>query len=325
MELPVAPKICVPIDRYFYGPNKGPFPGPKSVLLDQAQAFAIKHPLYLRAYNQLKFLGENPKGIRAQELQMLKRVVDSGLDVTFHCGSGLEDHLFVKKTVDGKKKIIEDRGFNEVFVKQRLMRDLNAVKFASFSLAPSSRNTIVNADTGEWCGDRETPLHEHLWMQFFKEKLRQIRAEYVGLLGFENTPLHPGYGKRDVQNFIANPGFITRALLASESLYLLLDIAHAKVSSRQFGHYFAEEYLRSLPLTRVMEIHISGTETRGGEVFERHAKPEEEDLELLSWVIRSGAEPRYITIEDYAADEAGLSIDIDEIKDFLANQGAPRS
>ncbi len=314
MSITSIPKICVPVDRFFYGPNKGAFPKPRSPLFDQADAFVIKHHEYLRAYRQLTTLGQDPSGLERQELSMLKRVIASGRDVIFHSGTGLEDHTFI---IDGST-VAGDRGFGEIFLEQGYINDLKGVGRASFSLSPSSRNQIVDMRTGFWNDDRETWMTERSWMDFFRGRLMRIRSSFRGELGFENTPLHPGYQERGIQRFIASPEFISSVMAEDPGLYFLLDVAHAKVSSWQFGCYDTWRFLERFPLGLVRELHVSGTTTDKGAIHEAHSKPQQEDFELLSWLFRMGINPLYLTIEDYRADEEGLSRDIDEMKGFLA-------
>jgi uncharacterized protein len=77
---------------------------------------------------------------------------------------------------------------------------------------------------------------------------------------------------------------------------MLLDIAHAKVTA-QYRRWDVREYIQALPLCKVREIHVSGTGIdAGGEPFDAHDAMQEEDYELLDWVL-GYSEPEIVSLE----------------------------
>ena len=74
---------------------------------------------------------------------------------------------------------------------------------------------------------------------------------------------------------------------------LLLDLAHARITADTLG-LDVRTYIQSLPLEKLVEIHITGTRPHGG-VLTDHFELDEQDWELLNWAlqeIRIGAWPK---------------------------------
>lgn len=86
-------------------------------------------------------------------------------------------------------------------------------------------------------------------------------TESIGIpLAVENLDYHPG----GAYEYICEPVFINEIFKRNENLYLLLDIAHAEISAvgllgKKPEHRLGatREYLKRLPLERVIEIHIN--------------------------------------------------------------------
>jgi uncharacterized protein (UPF0276 family) len=81
--------------------------------------------------------------------------------------------------------------------------------------------------------------------------LNLIRRSYAGKIGVENYNFFP----TGLYENICQADFITK-IAESYDLSLVLDLAHAAVTCHNLGLNF-EEYLQSLPLDRVSEIHLS--------------------------------------------------------------------
>lgn len=81
---------------------------------------------------------------------------------------------------------------------------------------------------------------------------------------------------------------------------LLLDLAHARVTADTFG-IDVKNYIRSLPLDRLVEMHVTGIKTHGG-VLTDHFEMSSSDWDLLEWAlqeIRAGhwREPQVVAFE----------------------------
>lgn len=85
-------------------------------------------------------------------------------------------------------------------------------------------------------------------------------------------------------------------LCRRSSVGLLLDLAHFYISSRTMGFDPFQELL-SLPLERVVEVHISGVDDEAGAHWDNHAsRAPEIEFELLGQVLRAGG-VRAVTLE----------------------------
>lgn len=112
--------------------------------------------------------------------------------------------------------------------------------------------------------------------------LENVYAYRSGTAPYRNPP------------FIDEPGFITEALdLAGDGF--LLDLSHARVAAWHRGED-AREYLDSLPLERVVEIHASGQGMVEGRLLDRHLELSDEDYQMLR-IALSRAKPETVTLE----------------------------
>jgi len=64
----------------------------------------------------------------------------------------------------------------------------------------------------------------------------------------------------------------------------LLDTAHARIAARFLG-MDVYNYLNQLPLHRVIQIHTSGPRMIRGHLRDAHETLQEEDYELISWLL----------------------------------------
>lgn len=92
----------------------------------------------------------------------------------------------------------------------------------------------------------------------------------------------------------SEPSFITEVCEAGDCGFLL-DIAHARCSAWNFG-IPVERYLESLPLSRLVEIHLAGVSLRAEGILDTHTKLSDEDYQLLVSILEKTA-PEIITIE----------------------------
>ena len=76
---------------------------------------------------------------------------------------------------------------------------------------------------------------------------------------------------------------------------LLLDLGHARVSASTLGMDIGD-YLRALPLDRVVQVHVSGPRVRHGRLVDAHQPLQQVDYDLLDFVL-ARAMPRMVTLE----------------------------
>jgi uncharacterized protein len=118
------------------------------------------------------------------------------------------------------------------------------------------------------------------------------------------------YNSGGAYEHICHPDFIT-AVVEECNVDLLWDIAHAQVSAAQMG-YSITDYIGSLPLNRVMQMHISGPRWRNDTLTDAHEPLREEDYALLMNVLEV-TNPCAVTLE-YFRDENLLTEQIERLR-----------
>lgn len=125
----------------------------------------------------------------------------------------------------------------------------------------------------------------------------------------ENLDYNPG----GAYEFICEPAFIAEVLRQTQ-VGLLLDIAHARVSSMRLG-YPLRDYLAELPLSQVKQIHISGPRWQGNMLVDAHESLLDEDYTILVEVLNQ-AKPLALTLE-YARDGQALIDQLQRLRTLL--------
>lgn len=123
----------------------------------------------------------------------------------------------------------------------------------------------------------------------------------------ENPPLYfrtPGSTMTQVE--------FVNEICARSSVRLLLDLAHFYITSRTMGFDSVQE-IRSYPLERVIEVHISGVDEQAGAHWDNHAnRAPQVEFDMLSIVLEH-AEVRGITMEYNWSSQFPSTVLIDEI------------
>ena len=96
---------------------------------------------------------------------------------------------------------------------------------------------------------------------------------------------------------------------------LLLDLAHARVVASVFG-LDVHDYLGSLPLEEVRQIHTSGPRAKGGVLHDAHEELAEEDYRLLAWALER-CDPEVMTLE-YFKDKHRLGEQLVRIRELVS-------
>jgi uncharacterized protein (UPF0276 family) len=104
----------------------------------------------------------------------------------------------------------------------------------------------------------------------------------------------PYYTARAHYRAGSEPDFI-REICVEGDCGFLLDIAHARCSAWHMGRT-AESYIKALPLSRLREIHLSGTREDSHGLRDTHTELEEIDYSILEKIL-SRATPDIVTIE----------------------------
>jgi len=142
---------------------------------------------------------------------------------------------------------------------------------------------------GQMVSRSETQPRSKIYLNTCRNAARLKRWLPMPLF-LENLDCQP----QGTYKYFCEPLFIT-AVLDAVDCGFLLDIAHARVSAHNLG-FTGERYLRSLPLFRVREVHISGPRLGEGGMYDAHELLQDEDWEALNFVL-ARTEPEVVTLE----------------------------
>lgn len=123
-------------------------------------------------------------------------------------------------------------------------------------------------------------VHELIPLPFNEETVDQVVDRVVEVEEFLGLPMAvenvSAYGRMP-EGSMSEPEFVT-AVIERADCKLLLDVNNVYVNAVNFG-FDPREYIRGLPLERVVEIHMAGhTEEEEGLLIDTHARPIEEDV-----------------------------------------------
>lgn len=122
-----------------------------------------------------------------------------------------------------------------------------------------------------------------LWREEIQFMIDQIGADSVALEHFPYTETMPNIRPA------ADSAIFSQVILDMDCM-LLLDLAHARITAETLG-MDARDYIRALPLDRLVEMHITGIQPYCG-VLTDHFAMKAEDWEILEWAlheIRTGS------------------------------------
>ncbi len=118
-------------------------------------------------------------------------------------------------------------------------------------------------------------MHELLPLPFDEETVRQVATRVREVREVLELPMAvenvSAYG-RMTKGTMTEPEFVA-AVVAEADCDLLLDVNNVYVNAVNFG-FDPREYIRTMPLDRVVEIHMAGhTEEEDGLLLDTHARP----------------------------------------------------
>jgi hypothetical protein len=152
------------------------------------------------------------------------------------------------------------------------------------------------------------------WLLFgYIRDVKRLKAEHNSIpLLLENMPVEP----RRVYKQFKSPQVISE-VLEKTGCGLLLDLPHARIAAEAFGME-AIDYIRQLPLDRVVEIHTSGPQRRpDGILIDQHGVMQAEDYDLLQWAL-AHTPVKLVTLE-YFKDRNGLEAQLSELSRLVEN------
>jgi hypothetical protein len=111
-------------------------------------------------------------------------------------------------------------------------------------------------------------------------------------------------------------GIFLGEIIKANNLSFLLDFAHAQISAVNKGQPF-QEYFASLPLDRIIQIHISEYGIRSdGTAYDKHGLPTSSTIEKIGSLLKQWPTVQYITPEYY--EDVPLLVDlINQIKELV--------
>lgn len=123
------------------------------------------------------------------------------------------------------------------------------------------------------------------------EELRQINALWraeiqlmIDHLGAESVALeHHPYTQANAHIRPAADTQIFSQVIHDTGCMLLLDLSHARITAHTLG-IEVSDYIQTLPLDRLVEMHITGIKTHSG-VLTDHFELGDDDWGLLSWAL----------------------------------------
>jgi uncharacterized protein (UPF0276 family) len=158
---------------------------------------------------------------------------------------------------------------------------------------------------------KSTPLEREPLLSSIVVNARRLAEEIEVPLLLENLD----YNTTGAYEHICEPDFIREAVERSET-YLLLDLAHARVSAARLG-YSAEEYLDRLPLERVRQLHVSGPRQVDGVMTDVHQPLGERDVKILLEILERTV-PWALTLE-YKKSADTLVAQADRLRSVLGD------
>jgi sialic acid synthase SpsE len=137
-----------------------------------------------------------------------------------------------------------EKGFIESFDEIYDYLEGNNINYYSCDLGPAAEMYQGNSPVSNVLSREEIERK-------IKSSLLSVRKRFSGQISVENY----NYFDTGLYEHVCQPDFIS-SVLSENKLGLVLDLAHAAVTAKNFGQkYFS--YLKSLPLERITEIHLS--------------------------------------------------------------------
>ncbi len=193
--------------------------------------------------------------------------VFQGIDKTFHLNGFINDEFDALVTPEFLNKLIE---YN--------------INLLSFDIGPSCKKVSIE----KFYKIRGPLLDPRDILAIGTQKIKKIRKYYSGSISLENLDYHKG----GAYEYVCEPDFISCAIKEWD-VGLTLDIGHVNVSCMHYG-ISPHDYIKSLPIDRLKEIHISGS--KGEE--DLHDLPSRGDYDLLKFVLKTKL-PEYLVLEYY--------------------------
>lgn len=129
--------------------------------------------------------------------------------------------------------------------------------------------------------DSDEPSHQDIIIERIVSEMRPIVRRYSAENIIIENAIYRTYRGKTIKVGVL-PG-VFRRLFNEFNCGLLLDISHARISARSLG-IAEQEYISSLPIERLKEIHFTGLHNVNGKWID-HLPILEADWPILEWVL----------------------------------------
>jgi uncharacterized protein (UPF0276 family) len=173
----------------------------------------------------------------------------------------------------------------------RGLRDAG-LKLISFHVSSRyAKNKIVD---GRFCGCGK-PFTRNQMLKNAAENIAYVQSIFgdsIPILVENNNDL-----KTSAYEIVTDPEFLSQ-IIQENSLCLLLDIAHAKISAYNRG-LTIQEYLANLPLSKVVQVHLARHIVQKGFAYDAHEFLLSSDWDFFCALLPRVLNLSFITIEYY--------------------------
>ncbi|PKO11832.1 MAG: hypothetical protein CVU39_27275 [Chloroflexi bacterium HGW-Chloroflexi-10] len=164
----------------------------------------------------------------------------------------------------------------------------------------------------DFVGESMAPLSPLQPRELVMERSVIVLNQISSLLNMPVLIENLDYNPTGAYEYICEPAFITKILEQTDT-YLLLDLAHARVSANAFS-MSVEEYIRLLPLDKVRQIHLNRPGWDNGRMVDAHLDLQEDDYQLLADTLHR-CHPWSVTLE-YNRDETLIPPQIERLREI---------
>ena len=212
-------------------------------------------------------------GVHALEFKKKQPILDYSGPLFFHSSRGVIDEDFIDY-FDDLVPYLNDNEF----------------KHFSFDLGPASPK--VKIEDYYYVVDGPVLSADEI-ANLAGERIAYVKEHFQGTVAMENLNYFP----TTAYSNICDPEFFSRVLNETDT-YMILDIAHAMVSSQNM-EIEPKDYFSRCPLDRVVEIHLSAHGVVDNQWRDLHERPNSETYKILEFIQKGLEKEPYLVIEFY--------------------------
>ena len=227
---------------------------------------AVNHLINKNNYSEIR-------GIKALEYRKNQPIIDKEMECLFHSGMGIVQRGFIEY-VDLIIDHLNDNDF----------------KLFSFDLGPSAEDVEYN---DYFYIARSAVIGKSQLKKRIQKDISYIKGRFKGIIALENLNYFP----TPAYSTVCDADFI-KEVIEENDVYLTLDIAHAIISANNLSINLFN-YLSSLPLDRVIEVHLSAPGKKKGKWKDCHERPGRQEFKVLDFLAERIPTNSYLVVEYY--------------------------